>query len=154
MSGASRTPRPQVAVGGIAFDDAGRVLLIQRGQPPAEGSWSIPGGRIEFGESMVAACQRELREETGLEVEVGEVAVVVDRMHTEGPPEHRYHYVIVDFLVTVVGGTLAPADDVRDARWLDQAELERLPLTEGLRPALDQAREQWQEATLSPRPAG
>lgn len=135
MSG--RTAAPVVAVGGIAFDERGRVLLIQRGKPPAEGQWSIPGGRVELGETLTAACAREMREETGLEVEVGAVVAVVDRI-ADDPGD--YHFVIIDYLVTVTGGGLRPSDDARDARWLDAHELERLPLTDGLLPVLQRAR--------------
>lgn len=153
-----------MAVGGIAFDDSGRVLLVQRGRPPNVGRWSIPGGRIELGETMQEALIREMREETGLTVEVDEIAEVVDRIGRIGRIERigreggiesakpgapdaddiSYHFVIIDFLVTVISGTLRPADDVSDARWLSRDQLERLPLTEGLIPVLERAWRQCQ----------
>lgn len=131
--------RPTVAVGGIALDERGRVLLIQRAQPPGAGLWTIPGGRVEPGESLARACARELREETGLEVEVGPVVEVLDRMGHEAGVL-AYHFVIIDFLVHVRGGRLAPAGDANDARWCAPADLDALPLTEGLVPVLDRAR--------------
>jgi ADP-ribose pyrophosphatase YjhB (NUDIX family) len=131
--------RPEVAVGGIAFDERGRVLLVQRGRAPARGSWTIPGGRVEPGESLQQACAREFREETGLEIEVGEVAEVVDRMGRDGE-RLLYHFVIIDFLVTVRGGALAPGDDAMDARWCSEADLDALSLTSGLLPVLRRAR--------------
>ena len=126
-------------MGGIAFDDEGRVLLIQRGQPPSEGMWTVPGGRVELGERMRDACARELFEETGLEVEAGPVVEILERI---GPIEAglpAYHFVIVDFLVDVRDGELSPASDVRDARYLSRDELSALPLTDGLLPVLDAA---------------
>ena len=134
--------RVEVAVGGIAFDGSGRVLLVERGHPPATGRWTIPGGRVELGETVREACARELAEETGLEVEVGPLVEVVDRIGAAtagGPPS--YHFVIVDFLATVRGGRLTAGSDVTDARFCDAAELASLPLTDGLEPVLDRARE-------------
>ena len=142
MTRSASAPRHiEVAVGGIAFDDQGSVLLIERGHPPNQGMWTLPGGRVKLGESMREACARELREETGLEVEVGPIIETLERI---GPRERgipRYHFVIVDFLVKVRAGVLAPASDVTAARFCDRADLAALPLTEGLLPVLAKARE-------------
>jgi 8-oxo-dGTP diphosphatase len=132
------TPRPTVAVGAFVFDEAGRVLLVQRGRPPGEGLWTVPGGRVELGESLAAAVEREVREETGLDVECGALVEVVERVTDVGAT--RWHYVILDYLATVVGGALAAATDVRDARFVDDAALSALPLTDGLLPVLARAR--------------
>jgi 8-oxo-dGTP diphosphatase len=120
---------PQVGVGGIAVAE-GSLLLVQRGTPPSEGLWSVPGGRLEWGEAMADAVRREVVEETGLDVVVGEVAGVVERIY-EG-----FHYVIVDYFVQVVGGALRPGGDVRDARWVAIDEVEALPLAPGIAEAL------------------
>jgi 8-oxo-dGTP diphosphatase len=133
--------RPEVAVGGIAFDERGRVLLVQRGRPPAAGLWTVPGGRVEPGETLAAACRREVHEETGLEVTVGALVEVVERFVRDQAGALRHHFVIHDYLVEVTGGSLAPASDARDARWCEPADLERLPLTEGLLPVIDRARD-------------
>lgn len=126
--------RPEVAVGAIVFDAAGRVLLVQRGRPPGVGLWTVPGGRVEGGETLAAAVAREVREETGLDVEVGVLACVVERMGA------GYQFVILDYVARVIGGTLRAGDDARDARFVDDAELAALPVTEGLVGVIERAR--------------
>jgi 8-oxo-dGTP diphosphatase len=144
MRDAGRAVRPEVAVGGIAFDAHGRVLLVQRGNPPSAGFWTVPGGRVEPGETLDAACRREMHEETGLEVRVGALVEVVERIVRDDGGALRYHFVILDYVVEVVGGALTPASDARDARWCEDAELERLAridaLTDGLLPVIERAR--------------
>ncbi|HEY8200513.1 MAG TPA: NUDIX hydrolase [Actinomycetota bacterium] len=120
---------PAVGVGGVARRD-GAILLIRRGMPPSEGLWSVPGGRLEWGETLAEAVRREVLEETGLEVEAGDVAGVVERIY-EG-----FHYVIVDYFVTVLGGVLKAGGDVREARWVPEVEVTTLPLAPGLAEAL------------------
>ena len=124
---------PLVAVAGIVFDAAGRVLLVERGQPPGAGLWTVPGGRLEAGETLAAGVARELAEETGLAVEVGPLVEVVERIGD------GYHYVILDYLARAVGGELRAASDVRAARFVDAGELATLPLTAGLVPVIERA---------------
>ena len=122
-------PTPAIGVGGIVFNERSQVLLIQRGQPPAEGLWSIPGGRLEPGECLASACEREFLEETTIEVSVKQVVAVVERK-LEG-----FHYVIIDFLVALRDeGNAVPMaqSDVLDAKWIDVDKLGALPLVEGL----------------------
>jgi len=118
-------------VGAIVLDDAGRLLLVRRGHPPDAGRWSLPGGRVEPGESDAEAVAREVREETGLIVTVGPLAGTVHRPAPGGDV-----YEINDYLATAVGGSLAPADDAADVRWCRPDELPGLPLTPGLLDAL------------------
>jgi ADP-ribose pyrophosphatase YjhB (NUDIX family) len=125
---------PQVAVGAIVLDADGRVLLVERGRPPGEGLWSVPGGRLERGETLAQAVAREVREETGLVVEVGALACVVERMGDD------FHYVILDYVARVIGGTLSAGDDARDARFVDEAELAGLRTTDGLCSVIERAR--------------
>jgi 8-oxo-dGTP diphosphatase len=125
---------PKVAVGAFVFDRDGRILLIERGSPPGIGLWTVPGGKLEASETLAQAVAREVREETGLVVEVGALACVVEHM-SEG-----YHYVILDYLARPIGGQLAPASDVREARYFDADGLTELPLTDGLAPLIQRAR--------------
>jgi 8-oxo-dGTP diphosphatase len=124
--------RPLVAVGAVAVRDDGALLLVRRGKAPALGRWSLPGGRVDWGETLRDALRREVIEETGLEVAPGELAGLVERIHlAEG-----FHYVILDYHVTVTGGTLRPGSDVTDARWVVPSEMALLELSDGLLEAL------------------
>ena len=120
-------PRPVVAVGLVARDRRGRLLLVERGHPPHKGRWSLPGGRVEGGETLAAAAARELREETGLEATVGEIAGVVERI-AEG-----YHYLIVDLWAELPDdATPVAAADAAGARLVHLDELPLYPLSPGL----------------------
>jgi ADP-ribose pyrophosphatase YjhB (NUDIX family) len=127
--------RPTVAVAAIVFDEAGRVLLVERGRPPGVGLWTVPGGKVEPGETLAAATEREVREETGLDVTCGPLVEVIERMGD------GYHYVILDYLAGYRGGTPCAGDDVTAARFVTDDELRALPLTDGLEPVLARARE-------------
>lgn len=113
--------------GAVCFDQHGRLLLIQRGHAPARGQWTLPGGRCEANETAERAVVREVREETGLDVDVIRFVGTVRR--TAGA---NRVYVIDDYLVTVTGGSLRPGDDALDATWVPLDELARWDLTEGL----------------------
>ena len=114
----------------------GEILLIRRGAGAYAGYWAVPGGRQRFGETMDDAVRRETREETGLEVEVGAVAWVGDIIDEAANPE--YHYTIVDFFATVVGGELRAGDDAAEARRVPVAEAHDLRLTPTMYALLDQ----------------
>ena len=107
----------------------GRVLLIRRGSEPLKGEWSIPGGMLELGEELTAGVVRELKEETGLDVEPLECILVFDRIMREGE-RVKYHYVIVDYLCRRKRGRLRPASDVIDARWVRSEDLPQYHLTD------------------------
>jgi ADP-ribose pyrophosphatase YjhB (NUDIX family) len=104
--------------------DGGRVLLVQRGQPPLLGQWSLPGGAVELGETLADAVARELLEETGLEVSVGPLVELVDRVHRHADGRVEYHYVVADYLCAARGQRLRAGSDAADVRWVPVAELE------------------------------
>jgi ADP-ribose pyrophosphatase YjhB (NUDIX family) len=118
-------------VGAVVTDGQGRLLMIKRGHEPGAGLWSIPGGRIEPGETDAEALVREMSEETGLVVEVGRLIGSVRRPGLDGAVID-----IRDYAATVTGGTLRPGDDAADARWVEGADLDSLEITEGLIEAL------------------
>ncbi|MCL5005800.1 MAG: NUDIX hydrolase [Acidobacteria bacterium] len=113
--------QPIVAVGGVVIQGS-RVLLVRRGREPHKGEWSIPGGMLELGESLVEGVRREIREETGVHVEPLEILGVFDRIQKKGP-RVQYHYVIVDYACRRTGGRLNSGSDVLDARWVKREEL-------------------------------
>jgi len=125
---------PVVGVGAMIFDAADRLLLIERGRPPAAGKWSVPGGKLEPHETLAQGVAREVREETGLVVEVGALACIVEAITDD------YHFVILDYHARVIGGSLIAATDARSARWVALDELDSLPLTDGLVDAVRRAR--------------
>jgi len=128
---ASEAWRAVPCVGAVIRDSAGRILLVQRGHEPGKGLWSVPGGRIEPGETDEQAVAREVREETGLEVECGPLLGAIERPGLAGTT-----LVIRDYHAVVTGGELAAADDAADARWMTVQEVSGLDadgkLTAGL----------------------
>ena len=106
------------------------VLLIRRGQEPLKGEWSLPGGGVELGETLEEAVRREVLEETGLVVDPVAIVEAFDRISRDAEGRVRYHYVLVDFLCRVKGGSLACATDALEARWAGPDALGGLtPLT-------------------------
>ena len=131
----SYPPHPRVAVGAIVFHRR-RVLLVCRKHSPSKGWWAIPGGRVELGESLAAAAEREILEETGLIVGARgpvETFEVIDR---DEKGAIRYHYVIVDLAADYLRGRIRPGDDALQARWVSEDELDRLPVNAKTRQVL------------------
>lgn len=122
--------RPVLGVGAVILEH-GRVLLVQRGKEPLVGYWSLPGGAVETGERLEDALKREVLEETGLDVSVNEMAVVFERIMPDGSGACEYHYVLIDFYCTILGGVARPGDDSNDVRWFPIADLATVQLTEG-----------------------
>lgn len=116
-----------VAAGVVVVDDAGRVLLVQRGHEPSRGRWSLPGGKVEAGETPAEAAAREVAEETGLIVDVGE-----ELWSLTIPAGDGKVYEVHDFAAQVVGGELSSGDDAAAARWITPEVLGALPVTDGL----------------------
>ena len=122
-------PRPIVGVGAVILDSQ-RVLLARRGHAPLEGHWSLPGGMVELGEGLEAALVREVFEETGLQVDVGPVVEVLDRIERTADDRVAYHYVIIDYLCRSRGGQPARGSDAAEVCWADVADLAQYGLTE------------------------
>jgi 8-oxo-dGTP diphosphatase len=122
--------RPYLGVGAVVLDDERRVLLVLRGGIPMQGEWSLPGGVLETGETIVEGMKREIFEETGLRVEPVKFAGVYDRILRDAQGRAQYHYVLVDHVCKVVGGEMRAGDDVREVRWVREPELESYKLAE------------------------
>ena len=138
---------PVVGVGGVVVKD-GKAIIIKRANEPYKGQWSIPGGRVELGESLRDAVRREMREETGLDVRVGPLIEVFERIqHGDGAATNvRYHFVIIDYLCTCDDGVLCAGDDAADAKWVTSEELDSYDIRQSaiavIRKGLDMAKGQ------------
>lgn len=134
--------RPIVGVGAVIVE-RGRALLVRRGTEPLKGEWSIPGGVVELGETLREAAAREAKEETGLEVEPGDVLEVVDRIMRDPESKVQYHYVLVDFLCRRLAGEAQAGADASELRWITARELESFPIADSaanvVRKGLEQA---------------
>ncbi|AGK61872.1 ADP-ribose pyrophosphatase [Archaeoglobus sulfaticallidus PM70-1] len=108
--------RPMVGVGAVIIQN-GKVLLVKRANEPNKGYWSVPGGLVRVGESLRSALAREVKEETGLEIEIGDVACVSEEIIGNG--EVRFHYVIIDFFSEIKGGEPKAGSDALEVRWFD-----------------------------------
>lgn len=113
---------------GVVVRKGDCVLLIQRGNPPRQGDWGLPGGVLEIGETWRDAAVREVREECGIEIVLGEIIDVVDIIVRDDAERAQYHYAIVDFVADYASGELRAASDVLDARWALPDELLKFEL--------------------------
>ena len=125
--------RRVLAAGGVVQDSRGRFLLVLRANPPEAGRWTVPGGRVEPGESLEAAAVREVREETGIHIRVTHEAWTLDM------PSDSLVYEVHDFVAEPVGGELVAGDDAGDAGWFTVTEMRELPLTDDLLGYLERA---------------
>ncbi len=117
--------RPIVGVGAVIFDED-RVLLVQRGHAPMQGEWSLPGGALEVGETLEEGVRREVLEETGLIVEPVAMIEVFDRIARDDAGRVQFHYVLVDYLCRITGGSAACASDAVDLRWAARDDLDTI----------------------------
>ena len=132
--------RPVVGVGAVIVD-GDRVVLVKRAHEPLKGEWSLPGGTVEVGETLAEAVAREVREETGLNVHVGPLVEVLDRVHRDPDERVEYHFVLLDYRCTVVSGTLAYGSDASDVCWASKHELTRFGLSDAARRVVTKALE-------------
>ncbi|MBW1911638.1 MAG: NUDIX hydrolase [Deltaproteobacteria bacterium] len=115
---------PIVGVGGIIFANTS-VLLVKRNKEPGKGLWSLPGGAVELGETLTDALEREIAEEASIEIEIGGLVRVLDRIVHDPAKRVKYHYVIVDYWGSLVSGQPEPATDVSDARFVKMSRLNK-----------------------------
>ncbi len=130
--------RPLVGVGALIFE-RGRILMAQRGKEPLKGWWSLPGGALETGESLDTGVRREVREETGLEIEPLGVFEIFERIMHDEAGTVEYHYVLIDYLCRVTGGALCAGDDVCRVEWVKLDGLKDLQITEGTLGVIEKA---------------
>ncbi|MSO55634.1 MAG: NUDIX domain-containing protein [Acidobacteria bacterium] len=142
--------QPIVGVGAVILRD-GQVVLVKRRFEPLAGQWSLPGGRLELGEPLEVGLAREMLEETGLEVQVGPVVDVFDRILLDPERRVRYHYVLIDYLCRPIGGSLTHGSDVAAAECVDPGDLARFRLTPKATSVIEKAlvaarHHQWEQA--------
>ena len=129
--------RPVIAVGAVVFNDK-RVLLVRRGQPPSEDLWAIPGGKVGLGETLQAAAEREIREETGVSIRALEPVYTFDHIERDETGRIRFHYVIVDMRAEYLSGAIRSGDDAREARWVSAEEIANMTVSSRTRDLLHQ----------------
>ncbi len=128
--------RPILGVGALIFERE-RILLAERGKEPLKGYWSLPGGVLEVGETLREGIRREVKEETGLEVEPLGVLEIFERIMRDAAGLPEYHDVLIDDVCRVTGGTLGAADDVSRLEWVAAADLSHYRITEGTVPVIE-----------------
>ena len=124
---------------GAIILDRDRVLLVERGRPPLQGFWSLPGGVLETGETLEEGVRREIREETGLEIRPRAVVEIFERIMRDAAGRAEYHYVLVDYLCRATGGALCAASDCARAEWVSRRDLGKYKITEGTLPVIEKA---------------
>jgi ADP-ribose pyrophosphatase YjhB (NUDIX family) len=130
--------RPILGVGAIVLD-RDRVLLVERGKPPLEGYWSLPGGVLEVGERLEDGIRREVLEETGLEIRPRGVVEIFERIMLDDAGTPEYHYVLVDYLCRAIGGRLCAASDCARAEWVPRRRLNEFKITTGTPSVIEKA---------------
>ncbi len=142
-------PAPLLGVAAAVFNDQGEVLLVQRGRPPSQGLWGLPGGLLDLGESLQDGVCREVREECAVEVEIGGLVTLFEPIHHDADGRVQYHYVVADYWARYVGGTATAADDAADIAWVGLADLHRYPMRAETDTVLRQAHGLWQQSRTS-----
>ncbi|MCL4861784.1 MAG: NUDIX hydrolase [Caldilineaceae bacterium] len=137
---------PLVGVGVAVFNRAGEVLLVKRGRPPRQGQWGLPGGLIDLGERLVDAARREVREECGVEVEMGDLVAAFEPMEWDGEGRVEYHYVVLDYWAAHRAGEPVAQDDADEAAWVALPALEQLAVSAETRDVIVRAHGAWSAA--------
>jgi 8-oxo-dGTP diphosphatase len=122
-------PVPLIGVGAVIIQN-GLVLLVRRAKPPAQGEWSIPGGLVHVGETLIEAAAREALEETGYAVEPIILVELLERIFPDEDGKIQYHYVLADYYCKIIGGSLGAGSDASEAQWVDVDEMPGLGVAE------------------------
>jgi ADP-ribose pyrophosphatase YjhB (NUDIX family) len=130
---------PIVAAGAVVWR-GDRVLIVKRGRPPRQDEWSIPGGKVQWGETVEEAIRREVREETGVSIEIVGLIGVVDSLIRDEAGDVIHHHVLVDFAARAATDALQPGDDVAEAHWVSYASLDDYPMWSETRRIIAEAR--------------
>lgn len=137
---------PLVGVGVVVFNARGEVLLVQRGRPPRQGEWSLPGGLIDLGEKLADAAKREVWEECAVEIELGKLVATFEPIVYDEEGRIEYHYVILDYWAHYLRGEPVAQDDAADIAWIALADLDRLSIYQDTRDVIMQAHALWQNS--------
>lgn len=121
--------QPQIAVGAVVFHED-KILLVHRRNPPGQGIWAIPGGKVRLGETLQQAAQREILEETGIVIQAKEPIFTFDMIDRDSSGRPRYHYVIIDLMATYLHGKLTAGDDAQSAKWVSEKVMETLTVSD------------------------
>jgi len=127
-----------LGVGALIIEN-GRILLVERGNAPLMGFWSLPGGGVETGERLEQAVKREVREETGLDIEVLDLLEIFERIMPDTEGFIEYHYVLIDYVCKPTGGELCAATDASRCEWFREDELASLKITAGTVTVIEKA---------------
>lgn len=135
---------PLVGVAAVVFNAAGQALLVERGRPPAQGKWGLPGGLLDLGEAVRDGIEREVAEETGVEIELIGLVDVFEPIERDENGRIRYHFVVIDYWARHRRGTPHPQDDAADVAWVPLDRLPHLPMEEATRRVIRKAYAHWQ----------
>jgi ADP-ribose pyrophosphatase YjhB (NUDIX family) len=138
---------PLVGVGVAIYNDEGQILLVQSAQPPRAGTWGLPGGLIDLGESLVAAAEREVMEELGVKIEMGGLVTTFEPIYRDSDGRVEYHYVVLEYWARYQSGTAKAQDDAAACAWVDAGELGDYALTPQQLAVLAQTFAAWRAAT-------
>jgi 8-oxo-dGTP diphosphatase len=138
-----------LGVATVIWNGRGDVLLIRRAKEPRKGQWSLPGGKLEFGETLIEGVRREVREETGLEVEILGLIDVAETIRDVEAGAANDHFVLIDYSARVISGTAEAASDAAEARWFTLDELDALPLWSEMRRIIALSAERHREIAIA-----
>jgi 8-oxo-dGTP diphosphatase len=134
---------PLVGVAAAVFNKQGEVLLVERGRPPSQGQWGLPGGLLDLGETLAEGTHREVREECGIEIEIGGLADLFEPIQRDEAGRVQYHFVVIDFWARYLAGLLAPADDAAAVAWVPLDQIDNLKMSNETRLVIRKAYQSW-----------